>query len=192
MALQRLIGIESFPVENLSLTYAEPDNVQRYHELIPCPIQFSASRGTMLLWDNALAIPLQGHDAETHTHCLKLLKDVFESVKAGSSLSHKVRDILYENLHQQLSVSQVAERLHCTARTLNRRLQKEGLNFTDLNVTTRLEAIRNLLATTNLESKALADRVGFADVHSLRRFFKSHTGKTIQQFRSETTGRSSG
>lgn len=190
MALQRLIGIERFPVENLSLTYAEPDNAQCYRKLIPCPIQFSANLSTMMLWDNALAIPLQGHDSETHTHCLKLLKDVFESVNAGASLSHKVRHILHENLHQQLSVSQVAERLHCTGRTLNRRLQKEGLNFTDLNVITRLEAIRNLLATTNLESKALADRVGFSDVHSLRRFFKSHTGKTIQQFRTETTGSS--
>lgn len=188
MALQRLVGIDKFPVEHLALTYPQPAHLSCYTRLIDCPIEFSAARSTMRLWDHATAIPLRGHDAETHEHCFKLLNDVFNSVNAGATASHKVRAILHENLQRHPGIAEVAERLHCTTRTLNRKLQKEDLNFTDLSVATRLEAIRDLLATTTLESKEIAARVGFAEVRSLRRFFKTHTGKTLQQFRTETTG----
>ena len=186
MALQRLIGLAEFPLEHLALSYSAPAHAQRYTDLIHCPIEFSAGRNTMLLWDNALALPLQGADAETHEHCLKLLNNVFASVNAGATFSHKVKAILHENMQRRPSIAEVADRLHCTGRTLNRTLAKEGVNFTDLTVATRIETIRNLLATTRLESKEIADRIGFADVRSLRRFFKTHTGKTIQQFRRET------
>jgi len=186
MALQRLIGLEKFPIEHLALTYPKPAHAQCYTDLIHCPIEFGAARNAMLLRDNALAIPLQGHDPETHQHCLKLLNDVFNSINAGTTLSHKVRAILSENAHRNPAITEVAAQLFVTSRTLNRTLAKEGVNFTDLNVSVRLETIRNLIATTKLESKEIADRVGFSDVRSLRRFFKAHTAKTLQQFRLET------
>lgn len=188
MALQRLVGIDKFPVEHLMLTYPQPAHLSCYTRLMDCPIEFSAARSTMRLWDHATAIPLRGHDAETHEHCFRLLDDVFNSVNAGSTISHKVRAILHDHLRTPLGIDAVAERLHCTARTLNRRLEKEALNFTDISIATRLEAIRNLLATTTLEGKEIAVRVGFSDVRSLRRFFRTHTDKTLQQFRVETTG----
>jgi AraC-like DNA-binding protein len=188
MALQRLIGMPEYPIERLTLTYPEPAHIDRYRKLIRCPIEFSAPRNTILLSSHALAIPLQGHDPETHRHCLKLLNDVYNSINAGATTSHSVKAILHENLQHQLTIDEVAGRLHCTARTLNRRLEKESLNFSQLYVATRLEAIENMLATTNLETGQIADRVGFSDIRSLRRFFKAHTGKTIQQFRSDALG----
>lgn len=192
MALQRLIGIPEFPIERLTLTYPEPAHIDRYRALIKCPVEFSAPRSTMLLSRNALNIPLQGHDPETHRHCLKLLTDVYNSVNAGSALSHEVKAILHQNLQHQLTIDDVAGRLHCTSRTLNRKLEKESLNFSQLYVATRLEAIENMLATTDLEACPIAHRVGFSDVRSLRRFFKAHTGKTIQQFRADALGDCSG
>jgi AraC-like DNA-binding protein len=188
MALQRLIGMPEYPIERLTLTYPEPAHIDRYRALIKRAIEFSAPRNTVLLSSNALRIPLQGHDPETHRHCLKLLTDVNNSVNAGSTLSHEVKAILHRNLQHQLTIDDVAGQLHCTARTLNRKLEKESLNFSQLYVATRLEAIENMLATTNLETCQIADRVGFSDVRSLRRFFKTHTGKTIQQFRADALG----
>jgi AraC-like DNA-binding protein len=188
MALQRLIGMPEYPIERLTLTYPEPAHIARYRARIRCPIEFSAPRNTMLLSSDALRIPLPGHDLETHRHCLKLLTDVYNSVNAGSTISHVVKAIMHQNLHRPLTIDDVAAQLHCTPRTLNRKLEKESLNFTQLYVATRLEAIENMLATTNLETGQIADRVGFSDIRSLRRFFKAHTGKTIQQFRSDALG----
>ncbi len=54
----------------------------------------------------------------------------------------------------------------------------------NLTIAVRLETVKNLLTTTHLNSNQIAGRVGFSDVRCLRRFFKAHTGQTIQQFRS--------
>jgi AraC-like DNA-binding protein len=186
MALQRLIGIPKFPIAHLALTYPAPAHVARYKQLIECPIEFSAPRSSMLLTDYAFAIPLQGSDAETHAHCLNLLNEIYDSASTGASWSHKVRAAIHESQHRPQNIDDVAAQLHCTGRTLNRRLAREGCCFSDLNAATRLETVKNLLATTHLESKEIASRIGFSDVRSLRRFFKTHTGKTIQQFRRET------
>lgn len=191
MALQRLIGIEKFPVARLTLSYPAPHYVDCYRKLTDCPIEFHASRSTMLLTDDALSIPLRGGDSETHRQCTRLLTDMFNSVNSGSMASLRVRAILEQNLRTHPTVADVADRMHFSARTLNRKLEKEGFNFSDLVIAVRREAVENLLATTDLDGSQIADRVGFADVRSLRRFFKAHTGKTIQQFRSDTLGNAS-
>src|SRR5215213_109264 len=108
MALQRLIGMPEYPIERLTLTFPEPAHIDRYHALIKCPIEFSAACNTALLSSNALRIPLQGHDPETHRQCLKLLKDVYNSVKAGTAISHVVKAILHQNLQHQLTTDEVA------------------------------------------------------------------------------------
>ena len=191
-ALQRLIGIPEFPAARLTLAYPEPPHVDRYRSLLNCPIEFSATRNTVLLTNYALQIPLHGSDPETHRHCLQLLTDVHDSVAAGATVSQQVKAILHQNLHHQMTIGDVAAQLHCTARTLNRKLEKESLNFSQLHVATRLGAIENLLATTSLETNQIADRVGFSDVRSLRRFFKTHTARTLAQFRSDALGECGG
>jgi transcriptional regulator GlxA family with amidase domain len=49
-----------------------------------------------------------------------------------------------------------------------------------------MQAFYVAVATTTLEAAQIADRVGFSDVRSLRRFFKAHSGKTVNEFRAET------
>ncbi|BBY83397.1 AraC family transcriptional regulator ligand-binding domain-containing protein [Mycolicibacterium pulveris] len=183
MALQRLIGIPEFPVDRLTLTYSQPRHVDCYRDLIPCPIDFDSKRNTMLLSSNALAIPLKGADPETHQHCLKLLTSAHVFANAGSTFPYRVRAILHGN--PQLGIDDVARMLHCTPRTLNRRLEKDSLNFSQIQAEIRLEVVETLLSTTDLDFRAIARQAGFADARSLRRFFKTRTGMTLQQFRDD-------
>ena len=185
LALQRLIGLSEFPMASLSLSYAEPEHSEEYRHRIKCPIKFSSKENKMLLKPNALTLPLQGGDSETHRCCLETLKSTYAWINNRSDLTQQIREMLYESAHNPPSIEQIASRLCCSSRTVHRQLQKEGHSFTELSIATRLELTKNLLATTNLDTSELAARVGFGDVRSLRRFFKSHTGKTIREFKSE-------
>jgi len=186
MALQRLVGLDRFPLESLTLTYKKPHYAERYVDLIRCKIEFSAPRNTMLLLDNAMALPLHGQDAETHSHCLKLLDSVYSSIAAGTLVSQKVKAILQEKMRANPGIIDISSALLYTPRTLNRLLAKEEQNFQKLSVAVRLEAIQDMLATTDIGANEIAVRVGFTDVRSLRRFFKAQTGKTLAVFRTET------
>jgi AraC-like DNA-binding protein len=186
MALQRLISLPESPMDRLTLAYLEPAHGHRYREHIRCPIRFDAPDNTLLLRDDALDLPLRGGDAETHEHCLRLLNDVFDRIRTGATLSHQLRRLFCADLSRTVSLSEAAQSLCCTGRTLNRRLAKENTNYSDLYSSTRLEAAQNLLATTHLGSSQIAERLGFADARSLRRFFHAHTGRTLQQFRANS------
>jgi len=183
VALQRLIGLAAFPISQLSLTYKQPAHVQHYRDLLGCTIEFSAARNSMLLSDNAFALPLHGGDAETHEHCMKLLDQVFVSISSDAGMARRVRAILHANLARNPGVEEVAAALNCSGRTLNRTLAKEGLNYRALSTELRLETIKNLLATTHLDAKELALLAGFSDARALRRFFKAQTRQTLKQFR---------
>lgn len=186
IALQRLVGLDRFPMESLMLSYKKPAHAQRYADLMQCRIEFSAPSNTMLLLDNAMALPLHGRDDETYRHCLKLLNSVYARITAGTLVSHKVKAILHEKMLSNPGIAEIASALLLTPRTLNRILAKEDQNFQKLSIAVRLEAIQDMLATTNLGAKDIALRIGFTDVRSLRRFFKAQTGKTLAVFRTET------
>jgi AraC-like DNA-binding protein len=186
MALQRLIGLPAFPISHLSLTYKQPAHAQLYRDLINCPIEFSAPSNIMKLSDNAFTLPLRGSDPETHEHCMKLLNQVSLSVTSDTGMAHRVRAILHENMAAQPAITEIAAALGCTTRTLHRALTKEGLNYRTLHSECRLETIKNLFATTHLETTEIAALAGFSDVRSLRRFFKAQTNQTPKRFRIET------
>jgi transcriptional regulator GlxA family with amidase domain len=84
-------------------------------------------------------------------------------------------------------ITDIACALLYTPLTINRILAKEGQKFRMLSIAIRLEAIQDMLATTNLRAQEIAERMGFTDVRSLRRFFKAKTGKTLAELRTETT-----
>ncbi len=52
-----------------------------------------------------------GTRSRTHSHCLRLLKDLWNSVNAGSAMSHKVKAILYENAHRPMTIDEMAAKL---------------------------------------------------------------------------------
>lgn len=187
LALHRLIGMERFPIERLTLTYPKPHHADCYSASLRCPIAFSCAENAMLVLDNDMDIPLQGHDPETLSHCLKLLKDLWNSVNSGSTMSHKVKAILYENAHRPMTIDEMGAKLFLSSRALKRTLAKEGINFMNLTIAVRLETVKNLLTATLLDSNEIAERVGFSDVRCLRRFFKAHTGQTIQQFKNHNS-----
>ena len=97
-----------------------------------------------------------------------------------------LRAILQEKMRANPGIIDISSALLYTPRTLNRLLAKEEQNFQKLSVAVRLEAIQDMLATTDIGANEIAVRVGFTDVRSLRRFFKAQTGKTLAVFRTET------
>lgn len=186
LALQRLIGLSEFPLAKLTLSYAEPAHTVEYFQRLQCPIEFSANQNSLLLQPNAMTLPLQGGDVETHQCCLLQLERSIEQIDANSTLAQQITSELFASAPSLPGVEDVAANLRYTSRTLHRRLREEGVSFSGLSTATRLQIIKNLLATTDLKSVEIAGRVGFSDVRSLRRFFKQHTGHTLRQFRLNT------
>jgi AraC-like DNA-binding protein len=81
------------------------------------------------------------------------------------------------------TLTEVAEALHLSTRTLKRRLRDHGTSFNELlDGARRAEAIR-LLTTTSLPIEQVTRRLGYSDPRSFRRAFQGWTGSSPGRFR---------
>ena len=83
------------------------------------------------------------------------------------------------------ALGEIAESLHVSERTLNRRLQDEGTNFRELRGRAIDRWARQYLKQTDLSVEAIAAILGYQDAANFRRAFRKRVGMTPGQFRSE-------
>lgn len=95
-----------------------------------------------------------------------------------------------ENLHKQISIEDLAQKVNLTQRTFNRRFKK-ALNTSAIQYlqNLRVEKAKELLICTNKSFSEVTFKVGYFDENSFRKLFKSKTSinpidyrKRFQQF----------
>lgn len=111
-------------------------------------------------------------------------------VPSSSTLMHRAKLFIRDNLSQELRLQDVAHYLHVSTRHLSRLFSDElGRTYTHY---VRQERIRHavlLLSSSDLSIKRIAEETGFDTVHYFTTIFKAETGETpgrfIKKIRSE-------
>ncbi len=86
-------------------------------------------------------------------------------------------------LPDAVSVEAVAEALHMSARSLQRRLGEHGAQFSEILDGVRADEARRALSTTELPLAEIGYRLGYADLAAFSRAFKRWTGTAPGLFR---------
>jgi AraC-like DNA-binding protein len=106
----------------------------------------------------------------------------------NASMSERVRDLLLESLPSgQTSMDAVAGRLAMSKRTLQRRLEDDGVTFQSLVNRTREALARHYLSQTALSIGEISFLLGFGDPNSFFRAFHDWTGFTPDRLRHGAT-----
>ncbi len=112
----------------------------------------------------------------------KRLKDV----EASATTEEKVRAALVELLPAgEDSIESVARELALSSRTLQRQLHAEGASFQSVLNATRERLAVHYLRQGGLSNAEIAFLLGYTDVRSFNRAFRTWTGKSPSQARSE-------
>lgn len=101
----------------------------------------------------------------------------------------RVRDLLRDALPENLSLDEVAARLHQSPRTLARRLEEEGSGFRAIKDAIRRDIALSRLAKTRQPVARLAADLGYADASAFYRAFVAWTGVSPERFRAQLGGR---
>ena len=80
-------------------------------------------------------------------------------------------------------LSELADELHMTERTLRRQLQAAGTSFRTIHDRVRERTARRLLQDSRQTLAQVAAAVGFADVRDFRRAFKRWSGQLPRELR---------
>ncbi|MCQ1057580.1 helix-turn-helix transcriptional regulator [Photobacterium sp. ZSDE20] len=155
---------------------------QRFEKMMRCKIEIGSPIITISFPNDVEAIKLKGRDPDIYSAAVPLLR------QAVSKLAH--HDIIlciYKLLDnevnlQTVSREKIAAEMLMSVRTLNRRLSTLGSCYRQVLEQYKLEKALLLLSQPNINLTDIAFRLGFADLSSFSRAFKSWTGYSPTHF----------
>jgi AraC-like DNA-binding protein len=109
----------------------------------------------------------------------------FRAFHHGSIVT-KTREYLEPNLAQPVTIQDLAQALHTSVRTLNRRFAEEGTHFQLVKDGLRRDIAVHRLTNSNTSVAVLAFDLGFSDATGFCRAFKQWTGSSASDYRKGT------
>ena len=94
-----------------------------------------------------------------------------------NSVARRVRFLLDSNDEAVLpTLEELAERLHMSPYTLNRKLKREGVSYQQIKDRYRRDLAINMLTNQRVSIASIAAQVGFSEAGAFSRAFKNWTG----------------
>lgn len=166
------------------LAYPEPPHAKFYKTSFATPvIKFNCEYSQVFLPANTLDAPVRSANPAEHVVFHQQCEEMLRTLDQVEDTTARVRRLLIQSAGQFLNITQIAELLHVSERTLRRRLDDEATSFKAI-----LEEIKNLLATeyltkTRLTVAEIAYLLDYAETGNFRRAFVRLNGVTPSDYR---------
>jgi len=166
-----------------------PADLATYQEVFQAPLRFHARHDALFFERADVEAPLPSAN-----EALAQLHDRFAGEYlarfSGSRVTHQARQVLCRLLPQgEPRRELIAQALHLSQRTLQRRLQEEGTSYQQLLDDTRRELAQQYLGQLNLTLLEVAYLLGFADPSNFFRAFRRWFESTPGEYRAQRFGK---
>lgn len=159
----------------------------RYAEFFDAPVHFRQPQDRLVMERALLDKPLEGAFPTLHRQAAFLVEQRLQKQAAPRGLVAQIEQTFLEQpriLGQ--GIEAVAERLALHPRTLQRRLQAEGVRFTVLQAQVRFKLAARWLEEGAMSVEDISEQLGFCDRRSFTQAFKRWSGLSPSQFRGKT------
>ncbi|MGR1220227.1 AraC-like transcriptional regulator QhpR [Metapseudomonas otitidis] len=182
-SLREITDSELYPLR-VEFEHAAPPRTTVHQDTFRCPVAFSAGSNRLYYGLDLLDRPLVTADARLHAALVAGMEEQRQARLAESDLVGHLSQVIAARLpHGDVSLEQVARSEGMSARTLQRRLGEQQIEFSVL-----VEDVRRALALEyvshsghNLTEVALM--LGYSEASSFSRAFRRWTQLTPQQYR---------
>ena len=181
---QYLTGTDLRPIR-ISMAHPRWAASTRIEEHLGCRIAFAAGIDDIAFAREAAQIPLVGAEPYLNNvlvqHCEEILS---QRVAPASLLRASVENAIAPLLHLgKVRLSDIAQALGMSPRTLTRRLSDEDLTFSEILDRMRIDLAQHYLKDHDLSISQIAWRLGFQEVAAFTTAFKRWAGMTPTQLR---------
>ncbi|MFT5484606.1 MAG: AraC-like DNA-binding protein [Halieaceae bacterium] len=186
---RNFLHVEASYADGIWFEHSEPDDpslLAEYADIFACEVLFNQPASGILMRQTVLDEPLpQANQILLHSlldHATQMLANIDRNQPLATQVKNLLRLMLVEH---SPSSTLIAEKLGMSGRTLQRKLQEEGLAYKDVLNELRLELALHYLKNSQLSLDNIANKLGYAESRSFYRSFKQWTGHTAGSYRSE-------
>lgn len=166
---------------------AASGNPAELRHFFPCPVTFGAADNAVTFSARHLEAELIRSEEELTTFLAEAPYYLVVAPRPSSrSITHRIRELLGEDFRRELpSFEALTGLLNMSARTLRRRLEREGTSYQRIKDNARRDVAIALLQRPGATVCDVAEQVGFSDPSAFHRSFKKWTGLSPGAFRQQ-------
>lgn len=180
-----LLGRE-ISLHRIEFSFARPRHVEDYAFLFPGEVRFNAGLTSIYFLYQDCAELFKREKHELWAFLKRAPEDWTFSAFHRGSVTAKTREYLEQNIARSVTIQDLAQALHISVRTLNRRFAEEGTQFQLVKDGLRRDIAVHRLTNSNTGVAALAFDLGFSDATGFCRAFKHWTGSSPTDYRKGT------
>jgi AraC-like DNA-binding protein len=180
-ALRQLTGQPALLPSRVYFRHSAPQDLSEYQRRFGRHLVFDAPENALCLPESLLLQPLPQADSCVHPILLQRAERLLAEQRAHPPLLTRARRALQSRLGE-VSLTELAESLQLSARTLQRRLHEQGLSFQQLLDEVRQRCLWQQLRTGPRTLESLIEPLGFGDQRSLERAFLRWSGQPLRDF----------
>ena len=178
-----VIGADWQPIA-ISLPYEQPPPSERpvYQRLFSCPVEFNSEFEGILLNKADLGRPNPKSDPALAQHARNLVNAMIDP--GERSVVQEVEQAIQLLMPAgRASIASVADSLGMTVRTLQRRLDEEGTQFSDLLDRVRVREVSRHMAQRRLRLTDIADLLGYSSLSAFSNWYRGRFNETPSEGR---------
>lgn len=170
-------------IGRVEFVFDRPAHAPDYVSLYPGEVRFGATETSICLLDSDCQSAFSREKHQLWTFLKRAPEDWTFTAFHRGSVTARTREYLEKNLERPVSLREVSDALHLSARSLNRKLADERTTFQAVKDAVRRDIAVQRLSKSNTPIAAVATDLGFANAAIFCRAFKQWTGSTPTAYR---------
>ncbi|HVM72530.1 MAG TPA: AraC family transcriptional regulator [Anaerolineales bacterium] len=186
-SVRMMRNLSGRPVNPLEVTfiYPTPASTAEYERIFCCPVRFEQKENTITIDPRLLNLPVRLANPLLKEQFERYAQDFLGEMERKDTTAQAVTRILLARLDDEaISIDKVAREMSVSVRTLQKRLEAEGVAFSDL-----LQDVRERLAKKYLCEDYSVEQItyllGFSEPSVFRKAFKKWAGLTPREYRQQ-------
>lgn len=187
LTLARQTSQPDFKPVKVTIGRTPTRSTARLLEFLAAPTEFDSPASSMIFTKEDLEMPLRCGNQDLAAKQDQLVEHYIAELGLISEYMLRVKTEIACLLEKgEVSLHAVAENLHVTARTLQRRLKDENSSYNDLLDKIRFDLAMDYVKDTRISATQIAFKLGFNDSGSFARHFKRWTGQSFSSYRNDS------
>jgi AraC-like DNA-binding protein len=178
-------NLSGLPIDPLEVTfiYPEPESRAEYERIFNCPVRFGQKDNSMTLDLRMGSLPVRMANPVLLEHFEQYAQEFIAQMERNDATTQAVTKIILARLDDEsLSIKKVAREMAVSVRTLQKRLEAEGVVFSDLQRDIRQRLAKKYLRE-NYSVEQITYLLGFSEPSVFRKAFKKWAGITPREYR---------
>jgi AraC-like DNA-binding protein len=165
--------------------FAKPASAGSYRSMLNAEVTFDAEHNQLFLPGHVLDTAVKTANISDHVVFYQQCEEMLCALASVEKTTTAVRQLLIQSAGDFLNITQVAESLHVSERTLRRRLEAESTSFRSTFEEIRDLLAREYLAKTDLTVAEIAHLLNYSETVNFRRAFVRWNDMTPIKYREQ-------